>query len=493
MLNGSRTAYLELRITMLNLLDKGREIIIWMMLRFWRMLKLLIWFSSEIGDDRPFLLHVLYPEYGACGHKDGARACPYIQGPFGVLSSNCFPSIGEVFGTASFDKTWGLWDTETGDELLYQEGHSQGVYGLAFHLDGSLAASCGLDALARVWDLRVTKKHSCFLMSRKAGVWVEGLVECEEDNFQNFGYESQGEVRLREGERDHHLDDAEILQNAKSFDMVSSEIGDAEILPNAKSFDMVSSEIGDDRPLSGCSFASDGKFLATCSLSGVSKIWSIMQPQVNMIHVSSLVRYGHTARATDIAFSPTNDHIIATASADRTAKLWNTHGTWLSTYKGHLDCLARVAFHPSGKYLGTASLDKTWRLWDTETGEELLCQVGHSRGVYGLAFHPDGSLAASCGLDALARVWDLRTGESLLALEGHVKPVLEGYFLVTASHDKTAKVWSSRDFKPVKVLSGHESRVTSVDIVADGQSIATVSHDRTIKLWSTKKAERYRY
>nr|GEX34986.1 hypothetical protein [Tanacetum cinerariifolium] len=41
---------------------------------------------------------------------------------------------------------------------------------------------------------------------------------------------------------------------------------DAEInwaLENAKSFDMDCSEIGDDRPLSGCSFSADGKFLAT--------------------------------------------------------------------------------------------------------------------------------------------------------------------------------------------------------------------------------------
>ncbi|GJY50344.1 U4/U6 small nuclear ribonucleoprotein PRP4-like protein [Tanacetum coccineum] len=274
--------------------------------------------------------------------------------------------------------------------------------------------------------------------------------------------------------RNHHLDDAEILEKAKSFDMVSS-------------------VIGDDRPLSGCSFSSDGKFLATCSLSGVAKIWTIIQPQVNMIH-------GHAERATDIAFSPTNNHIIATASADRTAKLWNTHGTLLSTYKGHLDCLARVAFHPSGKYLGTASFDKTWRLWDTETGEELLCQVGHSRDVYGLAFHPDGSLACvMCGFDVVgSKIWDLRKKRCLYTIPAyanlfsHIKfEPQEGYFLVTASHDKTAKVWSSRDFKPVKVLSGHESRVTYVDVVADGQSIATVSHDRTIKLWSTKKAQRY--
>ncbi|GKC91099.1 U4/U6 small nuclear ribonucleoprotein PRP4-like protein [Tanacetum coccineum] len=125
------------------------------------------------------------------------------------------------------------------------------------------------------------------------------------------------------------------------------------------------------------------EFLATCSLTGVGKIWS-MQPQVKI--VSSLK--GHT---------------------------------------GHLDRLARVAFHPSGNYLGTASFDNTWRLWDAETGEELLYQQGHSPSVYGLAFHPDGSLAASCGLDALARVWDLQSGRSFLALEGHVKIILVGY------------------------------------------------------------------
>lgn len=131
---------------------------------------------------------------------------------------------------------------------------------------------------------------------------------------------------------------------------------------------------------------------------------------------------GHTERATDVAFSPIN-YQLATASADRTAKLWNSEGSVLRTFEGHLDRLARIGFHPSGKYLGTASFDKTWRLWDVETGEELLLQEGHSRSVYGISFHHDGSLAASCGLDALVRVWDLRSGRSILALEGHVKPV----------------------------------------------------------------------
>jgi U4/U6 small nuclear ribonucleoprotein PRP4 len=160
------------------------------------------------------------------------------------------------------------------------------------------------------------------------------------------------------------------------------------------------------------------------SLSGAAKLWSM--PQVTKVCTLK----GHTERATDVAFSPFKHDHLATASADRTARLWNTEGSLLRTFEGHLDRLARISFHPSGKYLGTTSFDNTWRLWDVETGEELLLQEGHSRSVYGIAFHHDGSLAASCGLDALARVWDLRTGKSILALEGHVKPVSSKFHLL---------------------------------------------------------------
>ncbi|KAJ1375476.1 WD40/YVTN repeat-like-containing domain superfamily [Sesbania bispinosa] len=320
------------------------------------------------------------------------------------------------------------------------------------------------------------------------------------------------------------------LQRAQRRREDPDEDMDAEMdwaLKQAGNLSLEFSEIGDDRPLTGCSFSRDGKWLATCSLTGASRLWSMPE-----IKKSSTFK-GHTERATDVVYSPTHNH-LATASADRTARYWSDQGSILKTFEGHLDRLARIAFHPSGKYLGTASFDKTWRLWDIETGEELLLQEGHSRSVYSLAFHHDGSLAASCGLDSLARVWDLRTGRSILALEGHVKPILgisfspngyhlatggedntcriwdlrkkkslytipahsnlisqvkfepqEGYFLVTASYDMTAKVWSARDFKPVKTLSGHEAKVTSLDVLGDGGYIVTVSHDRTIKLWSS--------
>ncbi|MBA0687972.1 hypothetical protein Goari_005783, partial [Gossypium aridum] len=274
------------------------------------------------------------------------------------------------------------------------------------------------------------------------------------------------------------------LQRARRKRDDPDEDMDAEIdwaLKQAGNLVLDCSEIGDDRPLSGCSFSRDGKLLATCSLSGVAKLWSM--PRVSK--VSALK--GHTERATDVTFSPVHD-LLATASADRTAKLWSSDGSLLKTFGGHLDRLARIAFHPSGKYLGTTSFDKTWRLWDIDTGMELLLQEGHSRSVYGIAFHQDGSLVASCGLDALTRVWDLRTGRSILALEGHVKPVLgasfspNGYHLATGGEDNTCRIWDLRKKKSLYIIPAHSNLISQVKFEPEeGYYLVTSSYDMTAK------------
>ncbi|KAE8708569.1 U4/U6 small nuclear ribonucleoprotein PRP4-like protein [Hibiscus syriacus] len=229
---------------------------------------------------------------------------------------------------------------------------------------------------------------------------------------------------------------------------------DAEIdwaLRQAANLVLDCSEIGDDRPLSGCSFSRDGKHLGT---------WSKRKFKLCKFPVIQSAKFDPLRVVIEYGFETTQ----ATATADRTAKLWSPDGSLLKTFEGHLDRLAHIAFHPSRKYLGTTSFDKTWGLWDIDSGVELLLQEDHSRSVYGIAFHQDGSLVASCGLDALTRVWDLRTRKSILALEGHVKPFepQEGYYLVTSSYDMTAKVWSGRDFKPVKSLPCNIPNIESV-------------------------------
>ena len=77
------------------------------------------------------------------------------------------------------------------------------------------------------------------------------------------------------------------------------------------------------------------------------------------------------------------------------------------------DRLCKVAFHPSGRFVGTTSFDHTFRLWDIESGgTEILLQDGHWKEVYGIGFHTDGSLCSTSDFASVVQVWDLRTGKS---------------------------------------------------------------------------------
>jgi WD40 repeat protein len=62
---------------------------------------------------------------------------------------------------------------------------------------------------------------------------------------------------------------------------------------------------------------------------------------------------------------------LATASADRTARIWDaTSGGLLTTVTGHTDAVTGVAFDHDSTRLATASDDRTARLWDTTAGRE---------------------------------------------------------------------------------------------------------------------------
>lgn len=66
----------------------------------------------------------------------------------------------------------------------------------------------------------------------------------------------------------------------------------------------------------------------------------------------------------------------------------------------------------------------------------------------------------------------------------------DGHYLLTAGYDKEAKLWSARDFRPLRVLTGHEGKVMNGDICPDGSGLlATVGYDRTLKLWAPQETD----
>ena len=72
---------------------------------------------------------------------------------------------------------------------------------------------------------------------------------------------------------------------------------------------------------------------------------------------------------------------------------------------------------------------------------------GHKDRVFSAVFPPDGRRVVTASLDKTARIWDPATGRELFKLAGHENAVLSAAFspdgsrVVTARSDTTARVW----------------------------------------------------
>ena len=234
-----------------------------------------------------------------------------------------------------------------------------------------------------------------------------------------------------------------------------------------------------------------GAHAAMAASQGARSLLPQAEAQLHRAILASHVRLtlsGRSSNVSSVAWSP-NGKRLATASADKTAKVWDVTGQQLLTLSGHSDAVSSVAWSPDGKQLATASADKTVKVWAVATGQQLLTLGDHSDGVLSVAWSPDGRRLAAGGNDHTAKVWDAETGKELLTLRGHSSSVLsvawspDGKRLATASTDSTAKVWDVVTGQELVTLLGHRFAVVSVAWSPDNKLLATASEDGTAKLW----------
>ena len=226
------------------------------------------------------------------------------------------------------------------------------------------------------------------------------------------------------------------------------------------------------------------------------RVWTV--PQGRCIAVGS----GHVGAVGCVAFSTRpNGGFLVSGCSDKLLKVWDTGSLLLdveipetlkttAAVAAHEKDINAVAVAPNDSIVASASQDRTVKIWRMPDLSLLRTLRGHKRGVWSLAFSPiDQAIATSSG-DKTVKLWALKDGSCLRTFEGHLTSVLRVQFLssgtqlVTAGGDGLLKLWNVRDTECINTFDAHEDKVWALSLSdKKGDFLASGGGDGSLVVW----------
>jgi WD40 repeat protein len=241
------------------------------------------------------------------------------DGYSGVWSMALSPN-GEIVASGCNDGKVRLWDVETRKVICKLTGHSNVVCALCWRADGERVASGSWNGTARVWDV---KRGKNILTIKTGHHWVNAVMYSPDSSKLATGGDKENAVKIWDAKT------GKLLNTLKHDSMVWS-----------------------------LAWTSDGKKLISGSLGPIRIFDTATWKQIAVLegHIIGFVKA--------ISLSP-NNRLLASASYDTTARLWNLDTNLpVGPPLRHEDELRSAALSQDGKVLLTACNNKNAYAWD---------------------------------------------------------------------------------------------------------------------------------
>lgn len=158
------------------------------------------------------------------------------------------------------------------------------------------------------------------------------------------------------------------------------------------------------------------------------------------------------------------------------------------------DDILSLRFSPDARLLAVALLDNTVKVFFTDSLKLYLNLYGHKLPVLSMDISYDSKLIVTSSADKNIRIWGLDFGDCHKALFGHQDSILQvafvphnsdgnGHHFFSSSKDRAIKYWDADKFEQIQRIDGHHGEVWALAVAHAGTFFVSASHDKSIRVW----------
>ncbi len=411
---------------------------------------------------------------------------------------------GKRFVTGGLGGTARLWDAATGKEIGEFQTAGQYIFAAAFSPDGKRVALGTNDrpAYVKIFDV-ATGKLAWEYRSRIEG----GKTQGHEDAVLSVAFSRDGKRLL-----------------TSSYDN-TARLWDLEKGTELRVFR------GHDWWVWSAAFSPDEHWIVTASQDGSASVWDVDSGEARATfrgHAGPVYTATFAPASAQAAPPPTGGssrrplprELIASGGYDKRVILWAPdkvrefdfgslvkavegdagprYPSEVAVLEGHTSGVRATCFSEDGQLLATGSNDNTIRIWNVAARKLVKTLRGHGGRVRAIAFAPGGKgenrQLLSGGHDQQVKIWDLHRYEEMRILEanvveGHRDAILgaafspDGQHVVTASRDRTARLWNRDGRAIIEFKQGHQYLASTAAFYPDVRRLLTAAMDGTSRVW----------